>query len=86
MRALAERATPGPWQAQRLDAEWWVSAPGRPLLSLYSREGNDDAAYIAAHEPELAKLLWDLVESCEWGELDIVLSLNAIYQHIGYEP
>lgn len=65
LRALAERATPGPWSARirPLGGEWVTTAGGSPICYMADREprfphkakmGDDpDAAYIAAASPDV---------------------------------
>jgi hypothetical protein len=63
--ALAEAATPGPWEAvQGASAGWWVEQPNTATIADididYSGQPDADAAFIAAAREAVPALLADL--------------------------
>lgn len=70
LRAVAEAATPGPWEAvQGASGGWWVEAPNTATIADididYSGHPEADAAHIATANPTTVLQLLDRLEAAE---------------------
>ncbi len=85
MRALAVRAR----EDTDAGSDWYRVGEDWEYWSLFTDPADAEhiPAYIAAHDPALLILLWDVVDAAEHGpESAIATALNAVYRRIGYTP